>query len=495
MRSIARLAARPWIVRACGCLWLLLTFAGCDGDSNRRVTPGADAMVDAGPDVGRPDVDPGAEPPLSDAMAAAVARFEGEVSVYVRNLVTGETVAHEARTRRAAGGLSALLAVVAYAARVEAGSNDADEQVTLRPADLRGGGIAEVGRAYTLAELAALALTGDRTAEQLLVAALGGSDGVNGVVVGLDIEEIGRYQDPCERDRAWAVALDGRFGEVECVDLAAWVHRGEVEGITPLPFATAPTFDEAARAAAAEARLVEGPGTVSARGWARLLSRLDDGKLVSPEVDARVRALMDDSRATGGGDDALPASIWSGSLEGVVEDGRHWLGRVRTPEGDSVAMVFLTAGTGASVAELTRTLGAGGWRAVVGEVGSWPPEARGIEGQLALMSAAEAAACDVGGFDDRAACLLASGRATFAPDENVTAVVLLRTPAGAEVATTFAEPGGVRSRLQKRLTPSGWWAWSENRTVRTEGDWSVTVTVDGSPLRPIRFVVDERYRQ
>ncbi|MCB9550683.1 MAG: hypothetical protein H6705_02005 [Myxococcales bacterium] len=50
------------------------------------------------------------------------------------------------------------------------------------------------------------ALAGDRTAEQVVVDALGGSDAVNAVVVGTDIDEIGRYLDPCERDRACGCA-------------------------------------------------------------------------------------------------------------------------------------------------------------------------------------------------------------------------------------------------------------------------------------------------
>ncbi|MCB9550682.1 MAG: hypothetical protein H6705_02000 [Myxococcales bacterium] len=117
MRSTARLAARSGLLRAGGCLWLILTFAGCDGDSNRRVPPVADALVDAAVDAGRPDFGAGADPPLTDEMAAAVADFDGEVSVYVRNLVTGDAVAEAARVRRAAGGLSALLVAVAYADR------------------------------------------------------------------------------------------------------------------------------------------------------------------------------------------------------------------------------------------------------------------------------------------------------------------------------------------------------------------------------------------
>lgn len=495
MSSSARLAARSWLARACGCLWLILTFTGCDGDSNRRVRPVADAALDAAVDAGRPDFGAGADPPLTDEMAAAVADFEGEVSVYVRNLRTGEAVAEAARVRRAAGGLSALLVALAYADRVEAGAVQPDAVRTLRPGDLRGGGISGIGGEYALGDLMIRALAGDRTAEQVVVDALGGSDAVNAVVVGTDIDEVGRYLDPCERDRAWAVALDAAFAGVDCAELAAWVHQGVTDGIVPLPFPTAPTFDAAARAAAAEARLMAGPGTVTARGWARLLSRLDDDMLLDPAVDARVRGLLDESRATGGGDDALPASIWSGSLEGATEDGRHWVGRVRARDGASVAVVVLTAATDEPVAALTRALGVGGWRAVVGDVGSWPPEARDSVGQLALMSAAEAAACDTGGFDERSACMLANMRATFAPEEEVAAVVLLRTPEGAELATTFAEPDGTRTRLQKRLTPSGWWAWSESRTVRVEGEWSVTVAVDGRPVRPVRFVVDEMYRR
>lgn len=466
---------------------------GCDGDE-RRTTPDAAPIVDAALDAARPDfgVD---DPPLTAAMTAAADAFDGEVAVYARNLATGEALSRDATTRRAAGGLSALLVALAYVDRLDAGAATPDDTRLLRPADLRGAGIANAGATYTYRDLVDRMLGGDRTAEQLVVDGLGGPDAINQTLVQLTLDGIGRYQDPCERDRAYATGLDPRFADVACAPLAAYVQRGETAGLVPQPFADAPTFDDETRAAAADARLAMGAGTATARGWARLLARLDEGTLQGPALDADALALLDRGRATGGADDALPASTWAGSLEATAIDGRHWIGRIRAADGAPLSLVFLTAHTRSPIAALTRGLAADAWQALVGAPGPWPPEDAELDGQVALLTAADADACDTGGYDERAACLLDNGTATFAPDARVTAVALLRTPDGAEVATTFTGPDGARDRLQVTLDPSGWWAWSEDRVVEAEGEWFVTVAVDGAPLRTIRFFVDERYRQ
>lgn len=470
----------------------LAALVGCD-EGERRTTPDATPISDAAVDAARPDF--GADPPLTEAMTAAVEAFDGEAAVYVRNLATGEGLTRRARERHAAGGLSALLVATAYVDRLDAGDATPDDGRLLRPDDLRGGGISNVGATYTYGDLVTRALAGDRTAEQVLTDGLGGPDVINQTVVQLGLDGIGRYRDPCERDRAYAAGLDARFADVDCAPLAAWIHQGDASGLMPAPFPDAPTFDADTRAAAAAARLDAGPGTVTARGWARLLARLDEGTLQGPALDAQVLALLDDGRATGGGDDALPASIWSGSLEGTAIDGRHWIGRVRAADGPPLAMVFLTSQTRAPVASLTRRLAADAWTALVGAPGPWPPEDVEFEAQVALLTAADADMCDTGGLADRGGCLLENGTATFAPDARVTAVTLVEAPEGVEIATTFTAPDGTRDRLQKRLTPSGWWWWAEDRTVEIEGEWFVTVAVDGVPVRSIRFSVDEQYRR
>lgn len=492
MKSLDRIAPHPLLTSSLLCTALLCTAFGCDG-GERRTTPDATPITDAAVDAARPDF--GADPPLTEAMTAAIDAFDGEAAVYVRNLVTGEGLTRRARERHAAGGLSALLVAIAYVDRVDAGDATPDDGRLLRPDDLRGGGISNVGATYTYADLVTRALAGDRTAEQVLADGLGGPDTINQTVVQLGLDGIGRYQDPCERDRAYADGLDPRFADADCAALAAWIHRDDPSGLVPQPFAEAPTFDAPTRAAAAAARLAAGPGTVTARGWARLLARLDDNALLGPALDSEVIALLDDGRATGGGDDALPASIWSGSLEGTAIDGRHWIGRVRAPDAPPLAMVFLTAETQAPVAALTRRLATDAWTTLIGAPGPWPPPDREAEAQVALLTAADADTCDTGGLADRGACLLDNGTGTFAPDDRITAVTLVAAPDGVEIATTFTAPDGTRDRLQKRLAPSGWWWWAEDRTVEVEGEWFVTVAVDGVPVRTIRFAVDERFRR
>lgn len=469
--------------------------SGCDADD--ALKPGAaDMAVDAEVITGRPDFEPPPAPAPTPEMSAAIDAFDGRVAVFARNLDSGETLAHEAEIRFGAGGLSALLSTIAWAHAVQAGEVAPRQMVQVRPADVRGGGLgrADAGQVYPLDVLVARSLAGDRTAEHLVTHALGGPDAVNAALVDLDLDGIGRYLDPCERDRLWAEALDPRFASADCDDLGLWVHAGSTAGLVPRPFATVPTFDAEQRAAAAQARLQSGAGTGTARAWAALLARLDAGRLHSPPVDARVRALLDAGRAAGGGDDGLPASVWSGSLEGRAEDGRHWIGRLRTPDGEPMVLVVLTSQTEAEadVDRLTRALGSGAWNALVGPFPWPPPDPADPPAAAAHLLPSEASdACDVqpGGYEGQLRCRSEAAAEVFEVGDSVTATLLTPGPGPVEAAWTWSAPVEGRTRVQQVLGPSAWWVWSETRRVFTPGDWTVTLSADGEVVRTIPFTV------
>ncbi len=470
-----------------------MTLTACDGDN--AVGPRLDMMPDAQVITGRPDLGPAPAPEPPGALAASIDAFEGDVGFFAMDLETAEAMAHSGTVRFPAGGLSALFVVATYAARVEAGDLLADRTVQLRPADIRGAGLGpdDAGKTFALSDLAARALDGDRTAEQLLVRTIGGVEAVDAVLADFDIDGIGPYLDPCGRDRLYAEALDARFATVECDDLGLWLYGGSPAGLVPMPFDTPPTFDDATRAAAADARTDSLAGTVTARAMARVLALLDAGDLVSPAVDARVRGLLDGSRASGGGDDGLPASIWSGSLEGATEDGRHWAGRVRGADGESFVLVVLNGG-GEAVDALTRALGSGAWTTLLGEI-EWPPmtPAEPGESTVQVMDAASADGCDSApdGFDGQLMCRADAATMAFSAGDAVTATLLAPGPGPFEAAWIWAGPDGLRVRTQERLARSAWWVWSETRRVFETGQWAVTVSVDGRVVRHTLFTVDD----
>ncbi len=455
-----------------------------------------DMMPDAEVVTGRPDFgpSPAAEPPAG--MQGFIDAFEGEVGFYAVDLETAAAIGFDEQARFSAGGLSALFGVIAYAARVEAGEVLPTRSVQIRPDDARGRGLGlpDAGSVYTLAELATLALNGDRTAEHLLVETIGGAEAVDetlSVLADLDIDGVGSYLDPCARDRVFAEALDARFASVSCDDLGRWLYAGVTTGLSPMPFARPPTFDDAALEMAAAARIRASAGTLTARGLARVLALLDAGGLISPAVDARVRALLDGGRASGGGDDELPATIWSGSMEGLTEDGHHWAGRVRAPGGISFVMVVLNAG-GQEVDALTRALGARAWIALLGGI-EWPPMAPASPGEATaeVLGADASDACDTapGGLEGQAVCRSNAAAEVFAPGAAVAASLITPGPGPLEAAWIWAPPDGPRVRTQQRLPRSAWWVWSEARRLFEEGQWSVTVSLDGEVVRSVSFDV------
>ena len=467
--------------------------AACDGDN--AVGPLLDTMPDAQVITGRPDLGPAPAPAPNAALTASIDAFAGDVGFFAMDLDTAEAMAHDGTLRFPAGGLSALFVVATYAAQVEAGALVADRSVQLRPADIRGTGLGpgDAGQVYTLSELAARALDGDRTAEQLLVRTLGGSEAVDGVLADFDIDGIGAYLDPCARDRLYAEALDPRFEGVECPDIGLWLYAGVTSGLVPRPFRTPPDFDDATRAAAADVRTSSTAGTITARAMARILALLDAGDLVSPAADARIRSLLDGSRAGGGGDDGLPASVWSGSVEGATEDGRHWAGRIRGAGGESFVLVVLNAG-GTEVDTLTRALGSGAWSALMGEV-PWPPMTPAEPGEavVELTEVARADACNSaeGGLDGQRMCRSEAATMAFSAGDEVTATLIAPGPGPFESAWIWAAPDGQRVRTQERLARSAWWVWSETRRIFETGQWAVTVSVDGRVVRHALFTVDD----
>lgn len=467
----------------------LLGPLACDGDN--AATPPEDMMPDAEVVTGRPDFGPVPAPAPPADVQAFIDAFGGAVGFYAVDLDSAEAMGHEEQGRFAAGGLSALFAVMAYAAQVEAGAVLADRSVQIRPADVRGKGLGpgDAGSVFTLSALAARALDGDRTAEHVLVQTIGGPEAVDAVIGELGIDGIGRYLDPCARDRLYAEALDARFGDVACDDLGLWLYGGVATGLTPAPFPSPPTFTDEQRIRAADGRVRAEPGTITARALARMLALLDAGGLVTPGVDARVRGLLDGSRAAGGGDDGLPASIWSGSMEGLTEDGRHWAGRVRAPGDTSFVLVVLNGGEG-DVDALTRALGAGAWGELLGGI-DWPPMAPAEPGAASaqVLDVAASDACDTApdGFEGQMVCRSNAASEIFTPGDAVTASLLAPGPGPLEAAWIWAAPDGDRVRTQRRLPASAWWVWSETRRLFDEGLWSVTISLDGEVVDTVPF--------
>lgn len=490
-----RLTTRPALALGL-VLGLGSALAACDGDN--VVEPRYDMAPDAAVITGRPDLGPAPAPAVPGALGMQIEAFGGEVGFFAMNLETGEAMAHGGTVRFPAGGLSALFVVTAYAAQVDAGSLRADRQVQLRPNDVRGVGLDanDAGKTLPLSELAARALDGDRTAESVLARVIegDGADGhpvIDGTVAAFDIDGIGAYLDPCARDRLYAEALDARFAAVDCADLAGWLYTDSVTGLVPELFPSRPTFDDAQRAAAAAARLAGADGTVTARAMARVLALLDAGNLYTPSVDARVRAILDGSRAAGGGDDGLPARVWAGSMEGLLADGRHWAGRIRGAAGESFVLVVLNTG-GEAIDGLSRALGSGAWSTLIGEI-PWPPMSPAEPGgaSVALTDVARAADCDdePGGLEGQIMCRTDAAAEVFASGDAVTANLMVPGPGPLESAWIWSNPAGERVRTQARLARSAWWVWTETRRLFAAGSWSVTVSVDGSVVRHAPFTV------
>ncbi|MCA9559262.1 MAG: serine hydrolase, partial [Myxococcales bacterium] len=229
-------------------LLLSAVLAACDTDPTGR-QPLLDAGPDAEVDAGRPDFGAGPDSPPPMALEATADAFDGEVAWIARNLITGATLARDAERPMATGALSPLLVAIAWYVAVDAGTVDPTTGVLIQATDLRGVGLGtpDVGQRITLREAMDRAmLENDRGSEGLIVRALGGYEAVAAVIDGLGVPGFGPYLSPCERDRAFAVALDARFADASCNGIGQWLYRGDDTGLKPRPFVEVPEFDAAA---------------------------------------------------------------------------------------------------------------------------------------------------------------------------------------------------------------------------------------------------------
>ena len=484
--------------RLAACVAVALV-AACNAD---RASPLAepDAVIDAavidatGPDFGPPP-DPEAGPALSE-LIEGFNEAGAAVAIHARNPADGETVAYDATAPVFAAELARLLPVVVYSARVASGALDPETSVTIAQEHLRGKGLREddVGVALTLDRLARRTLIdNDRTAEAALVETLGGAAEVESVVSAWAIVGLGGYLGPCERDRAYGLALDSRFGEVPCGALGAYLHRGDPGGLSPAPFVEVPVFDAAAQVDAA-ATLGRVPrGAVTARAWSQLLSRMVHRTLTGGVSDERVLAWLDDGLGDGGGGDGVPGSAWVGALGSKGYGGAHWLGRVRRGQETFVAAVL----THGHVQDATRFFGdvmEAAWLAVMGSREAWPPlpiaHRHGFHSAWTLPGEA-ADLCDGAPprFDDQLGCRRDAASGVFSAHGRTAVSVFLQTPPAVEIAWFWSDPDGRRRRFQKRLPAGPWWVWTRGHRPLTLGAWRAVVYVNGDPQSVTPFTV------
>lgn len=472
-----------------------------------------DGVLDVPDMADVPDAAPSGPEAPSEAVVEAVEDFEGDVWFYSRNLATGAAVASGADAPVFGGELFRVFAAVTYAEQVSRGVIDPAETLEYTEDFLRSPdgflGEGRIGQTFTLEDLARYTLVlSDRSAEALLVDRLGGTAAIQSTLTRLILPGVGRYLSPCERDRAFAEALDARFSEVSCVALARYLHGDDVSGITPSPFAEAPEFDDAAQRAAVVAMSEEGVTLATARAWGELLTRLYRGTLVDAATNATLRTMLEGSLGSGGGGDAVPSPLWISNLSTGFYAGRHWIGLARPPaeitefsEGlEPLVLVMLTADrqVGANPGRLFATLGRLLHEQLVAPVDLTPPLAGAqrpewLEG-VYLVEANEAAACNAEhgqDFDALKACREAGERAGFLLNEETAGGVLVREGPQADVAWIWTQPDGTRHRYQQRLSAGGWWAWTRSFRAFLPGTWRLDIYINGEPYMLRTFQVSE----
>lgn len=496
---------------------IAVAVVGC-GDDNavgRRDVGGArDLGVDMAPppaDVGPQPmrahdatiVDFGADEPRTAPVEATEAadEFPGEVRFFARNLSTGETAARAAGEPVFLGSLSRIMPVLAYTRQVAVGVLDVDDEVTLTAEALRHGGTLkadDVGASFRLEALAErIIVDGDRSAEELLVAAVGGVNAVNSTLSGLGIPGFGRYAAPCELDRLYASALDPRFAMVDCPTLSAYVHGDDASGLTPDPFPTPPEFTTAQIAAAWASFAPRSVGTATAEALARLLAKVDDGTALSLAASVHLRALLDGALGDGGPGDEIAPDTWVGNLNASVYGGRHWMGLVRGGEAPFVFVALSDQHARPPIVaiDLFSALADQLYGALVGPDGSWPPAVPArpdwVEGVF-LLDPEGARACDTATPDDFDAvleCRRRFARGTFEPESATGGTVFLRGAPAAEVAWFWSRPDGARRRYQVRFSPNNWWIWTRTLRVLDPGRWQFAVYVNGQAVHAESFEV------
>ncbi len=463
-----------------GLALLVLLLAAC-GEAIDAAPP-VPLPPDVGPDAAPPDAAPPPPVdvdfgPLAEAdpeLLAPAEAFEGSVSLWVRDQSTGVAFARDADRPVFSGTLMRLVPVLAYARLVDVGVLSPHLEVPLEPRHLRAGGTsaAEVGAALPLEELARrVVVDADRTAEALLVSALGGSSAFEELETGL-----GRYLAPCELDRAFATAIDARFAEVECVSLSRWIAtRDDADAGFEVP----PVGAEA-RQRAWDVVTADGAATATAASWGRLFARIDQGAFVSRAASAHVRGLLDQAAGTGGGDQ-VPARAWVGALEGALYRGRHWVGLVRDGARTTVVVMLTDAHDRAGLD--SATLFAETAASVHGADEDWPPDEAARPdwvSNLMLLGGAYAQ-CDASEFDGLLDCYRAARVSGYAAGDTSAVAVFLQGGPRAEAAWFWTEPGGRRHRFQIVLERGGWWVWTRTFPVELTGDWHAGVYVNGEP--------------
>ena len=461
-------------------LLLVSVLAACGEavDAAPPLPPPPDAARDAAPPDAAPappvEVDfglPDAPDPLVLEPASA---FEGSVSLWIRDQSTGAAAAHDADRPVFSGSLMRLVPVLAYARRVDVGGLSPHLEVPLEARHVRAGGTGatEVGATFSLEELARrVVVDADRTAEALLVSALGGS-----AVLGTADLGLGRYLAPCEVDRAFATALDARFEALDCVSLSRWMAtRDDADAGFEVP-----QLGADARQRAWAAVTVDGAATGTAAAWGELFARIDRGAFVSRAASAHVRDLLDQGPGGGGGDE-VPARAWIGGLEGVLYRGRHWVGLVRDGPRTTVVVVLTDAHerAGLDSAALFAQTAAAAHR---GDE-AWPPDAvERPEWITAVMLVGDGYTdCDADRFDGLLDCHRAARVSGYAAGESGAASVFLQGGPRARTAWFWSEPGGRRHRFQAVLERGGWWVWTHTFPVARTGDWHAGVYVNDEP--------------
>lgn len=489
------------------CALGVATLFGCDGTPAQLPTfdVGVDAEApeaDAGPmadaqvslrahDAGILDFGaPGEELP-DEAATEAADTFAGEVSFYARNLSTGSAWSRNADRPTRSGSLSGLFPVLMYANQVATGALAPSDVVTLTPALLRGnaGRIRpeHIGQAFELRQLAEYIVhNGDPTAETLLLSVIGGEQAVDALVQTLEIEGFGTYRSPCEHDALLLTELNVSFNLVECPALVTFAREADASGLPAEIFPEPPAFDRMQAEVAWQALEAAQINTGTARAWARLLTRLDDLTLFDARTSSVFRGILDLSIGTGGGADTLPSRVWSGSVQGKLDYGRHWLGLIRGGEAPA-ALVYLSwdhGGRQLDVGGLFRSLSALIYNSIVGPLDDGPatPAARPEWFVEALLVDESAELCDGDGtFDEALECRRQAVQDQYSQTAKTGGVVFLDRGPRADITWYWIEPEGRRHRYQTSLGADALWIWTRTLRVNQLGQWAMTIHVNGVP--------------
>lgn len=522
----------PHLTRSPRAAWIcaLLAVAACDGKDVALMPAGG--PVDLGPgetfgdalppaDVNVPDenaeagrVIPDALPfdalPISEPEApsapllAEIRDFEGRFAMYARNLSTGGAVAHGAEEWLLAGPFMRLWPVALYAEKVATGAVDPESELIFGASFYRGDSKdltpESFDKPFKLSRLASLTLlSANASAEELLLSALGGAPAVNRFKDAFEIEGMGSYLGPCERERAFWTRLDPRFDAVDCDDLSLWATQSDARGFVPAVFPEAPAFDEVQVEAAWTAMMDAHENAATARGIGETLARIHGHALPSDTGATTLRELLDHALGSGGGGNNLPDVVWISNLQGSVYNGRVWAGLVRGGEAP-MALVLLSdreSGRGA-IGERFDRAGMLAWEQLVGPIDlSAPAEAAAAPdwlGGIFIHEPGSSGACNADYSDDYEgllACRRDNQRERFQLHESSAATIMVKDGPDVEATWLWVEPTGERHRYQVKIGPGGWWAWTRSFEAVAVGDWRLDVWMNGRPQRLGRFPVVE----